>query len=499
MRFKRYKIIFYLIISALFFGADFGWILPGAIPSAAASSLDGRILLQVQDKGQAWYVNPLDSRRYYLGRPDDAFKLMRSLGLGVSNADLASFKGIAPRRLAGRILLQVQDKGQAYYVNPLDLKLHYLGRPIDAFNLMRAQGLGITNADLARITAANPAAAAIAPTVTTGVARSFTFKYQNNSYQIIQGLSAAWYESYKTAPKVYTYSSANEPPNLREAFYGLFLQAKSGDNSLNELAVKLKAIAANNNWTGDQLAEFTLAFIQSIPYDHAKLATSDNRNTNPYYPYETLYLNSGVCSDKTFLAVALLRRLGYGAAILDFPEANHSAVGVACPVADSVNNSGYCYGETTNYFPLGVVPQSISAGQAQSTSDEFSNLFSAASLGKMEVYQQTSGQSYQGLAATRAKVAALKAAKDDLSVRQAAIETLEADLRAQETSLSAMKAQLENYYDSGQVSQYNNLVPAYNEAVKKYNVDLIDYQAEIAEYNRLASDFNAATQLFYQK
>ena len=55
------------------------------------------------------------------------------------------------KRLAGRILLQVQSKGEAWYVNPVTLKRHYLGRPADAFKIMREQGLGITNKDLTSI------------------------------------------------------------------------------------------------------------------------------------------------------------------------------------------------------------------------------------------------------------------------------------------------------------------------------------------------------------
>jgi hypothetical protein len=81
----------------------------------------------------------------------DAFAIMRQLGLGISNQDYASFNGQAPARLSGRILLRVENHGEAYYVNPLDLKMHYLGRPADAFAIMRGLGLGVTNTDLRRI------------------------------------------------------------------------------------------------------------------------------------------------------------------------------------------------------------------------------------------------------------------------------------------------------------------------------------------------------------
>lgn len=50
--------------------------------------MKGRILLQVEGAGQAWYVYPVDGKRYYLGRPEDAFRIMRELSLGITHANL---------------------------------------------------------------------------------------------------------------------------------------------------------------------------------------------------------------------------------------------------------------------------------------------------------------------------------------------------------------------------------------------------------------------------
>ncbi len=484
--------IFFSCISLLLFMADFNAVGLGTGQTVAAANLNGRILLQVQDRGQAWYVNPLNSSRYYLGRPDDAYQLIRSLGLGISNKDLASFNNRAPQRLSGRILLKVEDRGQAYYISPLDLKLYYLGRPADAFNLMRSQGLGITNLDLAKIPVYQPISAA-------SKIGHFTFKYQNASYEVVQDLSAALYESYRTAPKIFTYYGSIEPADLRESFYGLFLKTKSGDTSLDDLAAKLKAIALERSWSDDQLAEFSLALVQYLPYDKAKLADDPNRNTNPYYPYETLYLGRGVCSDKSFLGLALLRKLGYGAAMLDFPDKNHSAVGLACPTAGSINGSGYCYVETTNYFPLGVIPQSISSGQAQAPSDGFSNLFNSSGLGQMEIYQKTTGKIYQGLTITKVRVANLKAIKDALNALQTEINTLEPNIKSQESNLKELKATMDTYYAAGQIQEYNGLVPSYNVAVNQYNSDLAVYQSKISEHNSKVAEFNRYLNEFYQK
>ena len=206
---KNYKVNILVILLIITFISSF---LAKKITAenVLAERLAGRILLQVENNGEAWYVNPNDFKRYYLGRPQDAFNLMRDLGLGVKNIDInkialakANFNGLdtdkdglpdnieisigtdinnpdsdsdgytdkeealnnfnpkgegkliidnkLAKDLAGRILLQVENNGEAWYVNPNDFKRYYLGRPQDAFDIMRKLGLGITNNDLAKI------------------------------------------------------------------------------------------------------------------------------------------------------------------------------------------------------------------------------------------------------------------------------------------------------------------------------------------------------------
>ena len=116
-----------------------------------AERLNGKILLQIEENGEAWYVNPADNNRYFLGRPADAFQIMRELGLGINESNYSKFNGYAPKNLSGKILLRVEANGEAYYINPTDLKMHYLGRPADAFQVMRELGLGITNSNLESI------------------------------------------------------------------------------------------------------------------------------------------------------------------------------------------------------------------------------------------------------------------------------------------------------------------------------------------------------------
>ncbi len=124
--------------------------------SYSLTRLKGHILLQVENNGEAHYYYPDNNKRYYLGRPADAFAIMRELGLGIKHSELAGYLGYKfPSRLSGKIMLNVEQNGEAYYVYPKDLKGYYLGRPADAFAIMRELGLGITNSNLDLISTAN--------------------------------------------------------------------------------------------------------------------------------------------------------------------------------------------------------------------------------------------------------------------------------------------------------------------------------------------------------
>ena len=50
--------------------------------------LKGKILLQVEKNGEAWYVNPNDGKRYYMKNGETAYQIMRNLSLGITNANL---------------------------------------------------------------------------------------------------------------------------------------------------------------------------------------------------------------------------------------------------------------------------------------------------------------------------------------------------------------------------------------------------------------------------
>jgi hypothetical protein len=208
MKINKKSILIILFIFAL---ATSFWSKKTLAEDLLVQRVIGKILLQVEAKGEAWYVSPIDLKRYYLGRPDDAFIIMKTTGVGITNTDIQKIpvadlnltnssdidddglsdtvetafgtnkekadtdddgygdkeevlKGFNPNKAKemtidtnfsakqkGKILIQVQSKGEAWYVSHKDNKRYFLGRPQDSFNIMRTLGLGITNTDLSNI------------------------------------------------------------------------------------------------------------------------------------------------------------------------------------------------------------------------------------------------------------------------------------------------------------------------------------------------------------
>lgn len=124
--------------------------LAGFIDEILTECLKGRILLQVEEHGEAWYVHPDLGQKYYLATPSKAFKVMQELGLGATHEFIASYT-VYPDYVWGRILIDVDDAGKAYYIDPINKQASYLGSPAKAYSVMRELGLGISNENIRKI------------------------------------------------------------------------------------------------------------------------------------------------------------------------------------------------------------------------------------------------------------------------------------------------------------------------------------------------------------
>lgn len=133
------------------------------------AKLIGKILLQVENRGQAWYLNPKTLSRYYLADGPSAYEALRRFGLGINNDNLSKIpvspdsvlpdnyqksKNVSKElvnKLKGKILIQVEGRGEAWYVNPSNGYRYYLANGEEAYKIMRKLSLGITNLNLRKI------------------------------------------------------------------------------------------------------------------------------------------------------------------------------------------------------------------------------------------------------------------------------------------------------------------------------------------------------------
>jgi uncharacterized protein YgiM (DUF1202 family) len=121
--------------------------------TALAKRLAGYIVLQVEQKGEAYYINT-DGTRIYMKDGDAAYSIMRDLGLGISEANFAKLKKgdkSLKERLKGKIVLQVEKRGEAHYISPKDGSVTYLKDGKEAYKLMREKALGIKDKDLKKL------------------------------------------------------------------------------------------------------------------------------------------------------------------------------------------------------------------------------------------------------------------------------------------------------------------------------------------------------------
>lgn len=146
-----------------------------------------------------------------------------------------------------------------------------------------------------------------------------------------------------TLPQDISYSG-NETPLISDFIFNKI-------NQQDQRQFLLPLVIAIQNITSDKTdqARIAISIVQNIPYGASNKTTSFFGTQVNYsrYPYQVLYDDYGICGEKSELLAFLLRDLGYGTVIFNFPQENHEAVGIKCPVEDSYNKTGYCFVETT--------------------------------------------------------------------------------------------------------------------------------------------------------
>ncbi len=148
----------YLFAFGLSFFVLFGANSVYASSDSVADSVLGQIVLQVEENGEAWYIDPSDKTRYYLGRGDGAVRVLSNRRVDISEQDFAKLKSGKDKdiiaKYLGRIVSSPDELGRLYYLSPGNNKLYGLSDWSDTYKMMRDVGVGITTKDLNTITVA---------------------------------------------------------------------------------------------------------------------------------------------------------------------------------------------------------------------------------------------------------------------------------------------------------------------------------------------------------
>jgi hypothetical protein len=333
------------------------------------------------------------------------------------------------------------------------------------------------------------------PENTGEIQKNFSWKFKGVNYEISETLYDSAYQYYKNQPKEYKYFGSLED-NWEEKYYAMFLNTQ-GNFLVANIAKDIEAQGKKNKLSDDEVAELVMSFVQAIPYDDAKaqLILSGSENATIEYPYETLYLNSGVCSDKSFLATVLLRSLGYGTALFVYEKENHMAIGIQCPVEYSTYQSGFCFGETTSLGnKIGVLPSLDSLNnKASAVLTNFDSEQQAATrqLGEVKIYQIQKGKPYNGIAKTYAKEKEMDLLKKEVILISKKLKDQKLFISSQQTELNSLKAKLASYKKSDEIEKYNSLVEPFNDLLEKNKNEIVSYNNQVSLYNQKITRYNA--------
>ncbi len=150
------------------------------------------------------------------------------------------------------------------------------------------------------------------PPSTELLTRSYSWEYGEGKYSWDLKIPESLYEYYKGLPR---------PPTRN---YSVYVTHPMDDTYLDLLIGTMKAASSRDGLDERQTVEMVTAFVQGLPYTEDSVTTSYDEY--PRYPIETLVDNGGDCEDTSILLTSLLRGMGYGVVMIEFP--NHCAVGV---------------------------------------------------------------------------------------------------------------------------------------------------------------------------
>lgn len=352
--------------------------------------------------------------------------------------------------------------------------------------------------------------------------------YRGQKVTVKENLYKSIDDFYGADPKKRSYTALSN--------YKGFVSSYPEDGAIDSLVQKINAKGKAMNLSKDEILDLATCFVQNIPYDREKgkivLSQGDGVNVNPLdakamlgrFPYETLYDNEGICTDKSYLEAAIVEKMRYGVAILTFNKERHMAVGVKTPAKYSSYDGKYSYLETTNTgYNVGQIPAiDEQSGSAKSSSIERVSKkeegkywipdIPEPDLSQPKVISLSDGNEYMRIVETTKR---LKRMKELIKIINAKSKTLFAyqdkltELKQQSDPLvqsyeeyaNELQKAENNYKQNPTRESFNRYQDVYSEyesrynnargAVSAYNSNLNIYNAMVQDFNALIEEYNS--------
>ncbi|MFA6098411.1 MAG: response regulator [Patescibacteria group bacterium] len=344
---------------------------------------------------------------------------------------------------------------------------------------------------------------------------NFSWQYQGEKFIIEKTLYGRIDEFYKNSDL--KFFGENDALDEYYKFFSTQLSA-GGDNTINDFSEQIIKQGNERNLSEDQLVELSVGFVQSIPFDEEKkeailnapeVSDGDNqsvlaavKSSWPRFPYETLYDNKGVCTDKTFLAIALLQQLGYGTAIFDYQT--HIAPAVKCTDTYSNFNSGYCIAEvTSNGFFIGELPaimdsydQTVKKDVTYFSQKMWNIGLTEEIIQKPNIVAINDGKSYERISQHAPIFSEMNKIENEfndlnakISLLLEKINALEKEVKTYKDTVNEISKKLQTDNSLQLYYQYEEAANKYNSAFEKHEGGIAEYEASLISQNKLITEY----------
>lgn len=342
---------------------------------------------------------------------------------------------------------------------------------------------------------------------------NFAWSYKGKEYSIEETLYGNVDAYYKEHPVKALYETDSEAEYYEN--FSLNLESEN-DTTIDDVVNDIKSEGIKNNLSEDEILELVISFVQDIPYDDKKysMMVSEGGNVEDSwtrFPYEVLYDNTGICTDKSILTVAMVNKLNYGTALFGFDDKEHMVPAIQCTQGYSSYDSGYCYTEVTNVgFKIGdstagdieggkaVTKSSITYGQGEAAAP------GAGTMEDFHIYGKKSGGIYDGVVETVDTMHKISELENQLRLIGLDVESTKKDYLEFGATVESYKKQADDAYDrhlinkdASSYNKYLDLHKQYGVVYSQYESKVKLYNEKVNEYNNSANEYNALIKSFY--